>query len=55
MDVDLGYSKVFLGGDVKPGHHLQLTFCLDTQQRVTTVQTWHVKADGVLTPQELNK
>ena len=40
---------------MKQGHHLQLTLSLDTQQRVTAVQTWHVKADGVLTPQELNK
>ena len=55
MDVDPGYAKVFLGGDVAPGNHLQLTFYLDAVEQVTTVQTWHVKADGVLTPQELAK
>ena len=55
MDVDQGYAKVFLGGEVENGNHLQLTFFLDNKEQVTSVKTWHVKSDGVLTPQELAK
>ena len=50
VDVDPGYSKVFLGGDAEPGSEGRLACFFDPRGHIATVQIWHVKADVVLTP-----